>query len=271
MNQLFSFQGSKMKYLDIINPLIIKSKTNIYIEPFLGTSVIFLNLKLDFDKYYLNDLNHDVLLPYLFKDIDIESEYNRLITDWHRNIEDAGAYTKFRTRDLMGSNYNTIERFIYFLFYVQKAYHGNYHWGGKQFNDSYSGGSVNKNYNAPYIPNWQECLNIIKERFDKLNINNLDIKEFLSKIENEVQLNENTLFIIDPPYINSYWSSTDDTIQKSILSFINKHNKCKYIYFDYYNISLLKEYLKIGFHLVYNKKKRGNTMNNKEMILTNII
>jgi len=56
MRKLYTYMGSKDRHLDLLNSIIENSNAKNYCEPFLGSGSVFLNLKKDFEKYYLNDL-----------------------------------------------------------------------------------------------------------------------------------------------------------------------------------------------------------------------
>lgn len=56
MRKLYTYMGSKDRHLNLLNSIIENSTSKNYCEPFLGSGSVFLNLKKDFEKYYLNDL-----------------------------------------------------------------------------------------------------------------------------------------------------------------------------------------------------------------------
>ena len=64
MKKLFSYMGSKSRYLKEINEIINKTTATTYIEPFVGSGVVFLNLEKQFDKYLLFDKYDDLLSFY---------------------------------------------------------------------------------------------------------------------------------------------------------------------------------------------------------------
>jgi site-specific DNA-adenine methylase len=61
MNKLFGYMGGKARYVDILNTYINKSDKNIYVEPFLGSGVVLLNLEKEFDQYIVGELNSSLL------------------------------------------------------------------------------------------------------------------------------------------------------------------------------------------------------------------
>ena len=64
MKKLFNYQGSKSRYLKEINEIINKTTATNYIEPFVGSGVVFLNLEKQFDTHYLYDKYEDLLRFY---------------------------------------------------------------------------------------------------------------------------------------------------------------------------------------------------------------
>ena len=63
-NKIINYAGNKSKFLDNILPNISRAKElgcTTYVEPFLGSGVVFLNLPVEFDNYYLNDLNRSLV------------------------------------------------------------------------------------------------------------------------------------------------------------------------------------------------------------------
>lgn len=61
INKLFGYMGGKARYLDVLNKHINKTNKKIYIEPFLGSGVVLLNLEKEFDKYILGEQNSSIL------------------------------------------------------------------------------------------------------------------------------------------------------------------------------------------------------------------
>lgn len=62
-HRLFPYNGSKYRSLDILLPMIMKNKkshNSTYVEPFIGSGALFLNVSDIFDKYIINDMNFDV-------------------------------------------------------------------------------------------------------------------------------------------------------------------------------------------------------------------
>lgn len=75
-NRIIRYLGSKIKFVDQINKLINYSDKKIYVEPFLGSGAIFLNLTKEFDKYIINDIDTNIIRIFRsFKEIEYEDFY----------------------------------------------------------------------------------------------------------------------------------------------------------------------------------------------------
>lgn len=61
MNIVIRYSGSKIKYVQQLNKLVNMSNATTYVEPFLGSGALFLNLKKKFDKYIVNDIDRNVI------------------------------------------------------------------------------------------------------------------------------------------------------------------------------------------------------------------
>jgi site-specific DNA-adenine methylase len=59
--KIINYAGTKLKFINEINNEINKSNKLIYVEPFLGSGAVFLNLEKDSDEYILNDLDENVI------------------------------------------------------------------------------------------------------------------------------------------------------------------------------------------------------------------
>jgi hypothetical protein len=55
-NKLFSYAGTKDKFLQQLLVIIDKSSATIFHEPFLGSGAVFLNIEDRFDEYHLSDI-----------------------------------------------------------------------------------------------------------------------------------------------------------------------------------------------------------------------
>jgi site-specific DNA-adenine methylase len=96
----FKYAGNKTKYLDLILPLIKKSKKKIYIEPFLGSATIFFNSP-PMDEYIINDKSVYITnILHTFNNIeyiDLFNFYNDKLLRQFGNIgENKDSYDNFK-------------------------------------------------------------------------------------------------------------------------------------------------------------------------------
>lgn len=61
MYRLLRYSGSKLNFIDKINPIISESKAKHYYEPFIGSGAVFINLNKEFDSYHINDLDKNLI------------------------------------------------------------------------------------------------------------------------------------------------------------------------------------------------------------------
>lgn len=61
--------GSKARHLKVLNSIIDKINIDYskyeYVEPFIGSGVVLLNLEKNFKSYWVNDLQRELILPFL--------------------------------------------------------------------------------------------------------------------------------------------------------------------------------------------------------------
>jgi site-specific DNA-adenine methylase len=65
MRKIYNYTGSKSRHLEIINNIVnnIKDTEKLnYVEPFLGSGIVFLNIQKKFKKYILNDFIYSLTL-----------------------------------------------------------------------------------------------------------------------------------------------------------------------------------------------------------------
>ena len=100
--RLFRYSGAKTIFIDDVNYLMNRYKASTYVEAFLGSGAIFLNLNNDnFKKFYINDISREVIHIFkTFKEISFKfykSHFN-YVMDRFGDIEASKeSYMKFRT------------------------------------------------------------------------------------------------------------------------------------------------------------------------------
>lgn len=192
MVKLFNYAGTKINFIDKINPEINKSNKTIYVEPFAGSAAVFFNLEKKFDEYILNDLDRNVIR--IFKSFK-ESTYAKLIEcketvyDSFGDIKnDKDAYYNFR--NTFNSTYwnsdETVEGFYLYILYGS-CINSMARFGPNGFNQSF----------GKREPKMDEVkFNQIHAKLQKTTLYNLDFFELLNKIEDK-----ECLMFLDPPYI----------------------------------------------------------------------
>lgn len=266
LNRLLRYAGSKLNYLEQINFIINKSNKTIFIEPFLGSGAVFLNLEKEFDSYYLNDLEYGIYT--IFNTVaNKENTYNEFIDFYNKVIlkfgnikKDKPAFYNFRNsfnKKLWKTN--TKEEGFSIMLLYNSCINSMARWGPNGFNSSYG--------NRLYIPT-EEVYNKIQNRLSKAIITNLDFFEFL-EINNFNE--ERCLMFLDPPYIKrevSYKTISNKFYIKYI-EFL-KSTKTDIVYTDT-NHNDLENFNKIILRTMRNispNRKSENTL--EEIILTNI-
>lgn len=150
--------------------------------------------------------------------------------------------------------------------------------------------SLNGIYNWDYINNYSEFttttmkknndLNITKKidytlwyfsQYKNIIIETMDYKELIEKYGST-----ETLIISDPPYVSQKFEEDDEKIKRTVISYGNDsfpHQEClevfsqklndsSLIYHNYYNVDLIKEFVKCGFS--YFDKHKKNISSNKD-------
>lgn len=198
------FLGNKKKCANEINRVIDKYflETSTYIEPFAGGLNIFSHLNKKFDKYYINDINADLYNLYL--NIRDNGQFDVRLLEL-KKLHNRENYYRFREQ------YNQTREPALLFYLLHTCFRSFYRVGSKN------------NFNCPCWRNeflW-DCdeLNSIRELLSLSQISNIDWKEFIDLSNN------NSLFIMDPPYdgtLEYYGDSFGET--KKLINFCSKNN-----------------------------------------------
>jgi DNA adenine methylase len=218
MIKFFNYMGTKIKYVDLINREINKTDKKIYVEPFLGSGSVFLNLEKEFDNYILNDKDRNVTTIFKsFKNGDYSEYENSLLTvkrDFG-DIEEKETYYNFRNYFNM-EHYKTdsnLEGFYLFTLY-NACINSMARFGPNGFNQGC--GKRGK------ILDKRE-FNLINSRLSRAEIYNLDFFE--------LNLPDNSFMFLDPPYIakeGSYETISEDYFKQFINFVTNSNNDIVY-------------------------------------------
>lgn len=234
MNKLLRYAGSKDRFIAVINPEINKSDKSIYVEPFLGSGGIFINLEKEFDKYIINDI--EPAITRIFKTVK-ESSYDDFLTFYNKVITKYGDFKTSRNSGLKeqykANYYNFRNDFNKKLWQTDSEEEGFgliiiynscinslARWGPNGFNSAWG--------DRMYIPdaiNW----NNIQSRLKRTEIHNKDFFELLDIVKQE-----ECLMFLDPPYISApsfAYKTINKNYYKSFLQFC-KETSAHILYTD---------------------------------------
>lgn len=191
--KLIRYAGAKDKYLDSINKHIDKTTNTTYIEPFLGSGAVFLNLEKEFDEYIINDIDPNIIKIFNTVKNSTYEEFmlfhSKVIHKFGDIKNDKEAYYSFRNKfneKLWKSN--TIDEGFGLMLLYSSCINSLARFGPKGFNQGYG--------NRLYMPD-EETWNIVHNKLQKTTIYNLDFLDLMSKIHDKL---ENSLLFLDPPY-----------------------------------------------------------------------
>lgn len=248
MDSFFNYTGSKIRSLNNILPRVIQGKELLiknycdnlqtqqtcnnslksdalqnqqkianseitYIEPFVGSAVIFFNVFNFFEKHIINDLNYKVIGIYdkvkndydnLLKEVKIiQDEYN------HLDLKQSEKYYH-KIRKSFNENYNP----VYLMFLLNQCYGRMYRENSKQeFNNAFFR-DKNKNFKV-------QDLKIYKDMLQKAKIYNKSYKD--------LDYPEYSLIYLDPPYCSSEVSYQKETFsQEELFEFLYSLDNTKY-------------------------------------------
>ncbi len=225
MRKLYSYMGSKGRYLDVINNLINNVGSINYYEPFLGSGIIFLNLEKEFKKYYLNDIFPDLLLffnNYSF----LDKKYINNMIDYELNNFNIEKNKKkyYELREIMNNEKDLKRKTILFWMIANTCINNMVRFNSNtlKFNQSYG----NRKYTNK-IETFLSSIDYCNKKNIYTSVN--DFKAFFSNINNT---RDNFVFI-DPPYFLSNFSSKWDKEKTQwIINWLIKNDKVQFIYTD---------------------------------------
>lgn len=202
INSPIRWAGSKKK---ILNEMLtfFDSKSKYYVEPFLGSGVVLINLvnnidEFEYKKIFVNDINTNIINFYVIlrDNFDYLKENIIKITKKYNEINDITEKETFYYD--IREKYNRItinqnKKSIYFYFLMKAGYNGVYR--------------ENKNgkFNVPFgkkskINCDMENMNKISEKLKNVEFYNCDYEEFLEILKKQKVLSDAFVYF-DPPYI----------------------------------------------------------------------
>ncbi|MFR2738319.1 MAG: DNA adenine methylase [[Clostridium] innocuum] len=210
----FRWAGSKKSLLnELIDTFDVEKE--IYVEPFLGSGVVLLNVlnNTTYKKYYVNDINSNIIKIYKYIQTEpskLCESINNIVYDFNKldDIEKSTYYYEIRNR-YNDSNLEDIEEASYFWFLMSAGYNGVYRVNSNgKFNVPY--GKVNKlNLDISHI---LEISNLLSN----VCFYNLDYQDFFREIQGYANAQDFFVYC-DPPYI-----AKSDSMKNQILYTSNK-------------------------------------------------
>ena len=202
INSPIRWAGSKKKLLNEMLNSFDKNK-KIYIEPFLGSGVVLINLinninEFNFVEIYVNDINSNIINFYkLLKDDYeyVEKQIKKIINKYNRFSEEKLKEKFFYNIRVKYNNKDQNDRIksIYFYFLMKAGYNGVYRENKKgEFNVPF-GRKEKINFDS-------KGLKFIAEKLKKVKFFNYDYIEFFNMLK-KIDVLDDAFIYFDPPYI----------------------------------------------------------------------
>lgn len=202
VNSPIRWAGSKKKILNEMLDFFDKT-SNIYIEPFLGSGVVMINLinnidKFQFKEIYVNDINSNIINFYELLKNDyqyVEKNIKKIINIYNnfsneKQKEEFFYHIRIKYNKLKN---NSKVKSIYFYFLMKSGYNGVYRENKKgEFNVPF-GRKENINFD-------EEGLKKISKQLINVNFFNYDYVDFIEKLK-EKKILDGAFIYFDPPYI----------------------------------------------------------------------
>ncbi|MBR3210839.1 MAG: DNA adenine methylase [Bacilli bacterium] len=193
--------GSKKKLLNEMLEETFKKHQKNYVECFLGSAVVLLNVinnneDLNYENYYVNDINSNIINFYILlqknpeylitKIKELSDKYNNLSLNEKSNLF-------YEIRNAFNCSDNSDEKSIYFYFLMKTGFNGVYRENSKgQFNVPFGRKEkiiIDENY-----------LIKISTMIKKVKFYNLPFEDFLDKMSKKGILDDAFVYC-DPPYL----------------------------------------------------------------------
>lgn len=242
--RFFRYRGSKLHIVDIFNKLIENTNKKIFIEPFVGSGVIFINTVDKFDQYIINDIDENIICMYKavinfnYKHF---KEAKSLVFEKFGNIEvDKDSYYEFR--NFYNENYhftNKDEKGIFLYFLANSCINSLLRFGPN---------GMNQSFGERFYFFDENTYNIIKNKLSKTLI--------LNKSYKEIELNDSVVYI-DPPYFGtdvSYKKQFEENDLSILIEFIKSNVNNNDIFYSDIENEKSDELLNFGFNKIYTKE-----------------
>lgn len=228
MNKLIRYQGSKESFFHVFEPYILRSSATIYVEPFLGSGAIFLNLQKNYDRYILNDLEYGIIRIFKsFKEIEYNYFKEKLIfiDKQFGNIKNSKpSYYNFRK--FFNEEYylsNTIDEGIYLMFLYNSCINSMARFGPNGFNQGWGNCGYQYRYTHEQHKN-------IQQKLKNTTILNQDGHQTIMELKPDWK---DTFMFIDPPYYTmpTSYKSVNKNYFDTLIELLSENN-FEFIYTD---------------------------------------
>lgn len=249
--RFFQYRGSKHHLVEIFNDLIQRSNKKIYVEPFVGSGAIFINLVDKFEHYIINDIDENIICMYNsvvnfnYKDFVNVKDF---IFDKFGSIEvDKESYYEYR------NFYNEIyhstdkkERGIFLYFLANSCINSLLRFGPN---------GMNQSFGERFYFFDENTFNTIKDKLNKTTIENKDYREIELK---------SSLVYLDPPYFGtlvSYKSEFESHDQIDLINYIKENSSTNDMFYSDLENEVSDQLLQSGFQKISTKKIKNVSPN----------
>ena len=229
-NRICSFMGSKMRHLPTIcaaiDELIADPSQYSYVEPFLGSGVVFLNLAQRFKRYVLNDRQKELMLFFqnyegVGQHIDERIAFERLNYGIESSKE---AYYAFRKQFNENQEFG-FTKAIDFIMLANTCINNIVRFNGSRLNSAYGVGKYSNKLGSirNAVERCRQCRPVCLSH---------DFRDVLRICDGMLERGEKPFLFLDPPYyqrpMHCAWNE-DDT--KFLCEWL-LGNDAKFVYFD---------------------------------------
>lgn len=244
----FRYQGSKEHIVDTINRLVISNnKYKVYIEPFVGSETIFINLPDIFDRYIIHNIIFIWNAVAYYSYSDYEDVLNYILKTFGDIKNNKQSYYDFR--EYYNQTYHFTdnnEKGLYLYFLTNSCINSMLRLGY---------GGMNRGFgNRLYFFTKEEHAHIQK-RLKKTKIYNKDYKSIIKELKS-------TVLYLDPPYIvrpTTYSNKFDEKKLYEMIELISLLAQNNQIVYSDIETKISDTVLNYGFTKISTKNMRNTS------------
>jgi DNA adenine methylase Dam len=231
MIKLFRYSGAKYRFLERILYYERLQNTQQFIEPFIGSGAVFLNVADKYDQYVINDIDKNLIKiwssvkNFSFNDYrDLIKESNIKFGDIAHNKESYYAFRNWFNKNKLNSG--SLDEGIYIMMLYSMCINSMARWGPNGFNQGFG--------DRHYIASKNDFA-FAKQKLQKTSIFNQDAFEIIENYDTR-----SAFMFLDPPYFerDSSYAATLEDSYNLLLKTINDL-KSNWIYTDMDNYQLI--------------------------------